>query len=237
MSNLKTLVFFATPAHDCSYLPDRQATTMFVDPRANVDKRLYSQLTSLGFRRSGSHYYRPHCENCNACIPVRLRVEEFRPDRSQRRVLKKNNDLRCRMVRASFSERYYQLYAHYIEERHADGDMYPPSREQFTSFLVEGATDSWFLEILDQERLVGLAAIDQLDEGLSAIYTIFDPAYEQRSLGTFAVLWQIEEARRLDLPYLYLGYWIAECGKMNYKTRFRPIEALRDGHWQTMDAH
>lgn len=237
MSNLKTLVFFATPAHDCSYLPDRQATTMFVDPRAKVDKRLYSQLTALGFRRSGSHYYRPHCENCNACIPVRLRVDQFSPDRSQRRVLKKNAGLNCRLVRASFTERYYALYARYIEERHADGDMYPPSREQFTSFLVEGATDSWFLEILDQERLVGLAAIDKLDEGLSAIYTVFDPDYEQRSLGTYAVLWQIEEARRLDLPYLYLGYWIAECGKMNYKTRFRPIEALRDGHWQAMGSH
>ncbi len=237
MSNLRTLVFFATPAHDCSYLPDRQATTMFVDPRANVDRRLYSQLTVLGFRRSGSHYYRPHCENCNACIPVRLRVDQFRPDRSQRRVLKKNADLSCRMVRASYTERYYELYAQYIEERHADGDMYPPSREQFASFLVDGATDSWFLEILDQGRLVGLAAIDQLDEGLSAIYTVFDPAYEHRSLGTFAVLWQIEEARRLDLPYLYLGYWIAECSKMNYKTRFRPIEALRDGHWQTMNAY
>jgi arginyl-tRNA--protein-N-Asp/Glu arginylyltransferase len=237
MSNLRTLVFFATPAHDCSYLPDRQATTMFVDPKTNVDKRLYSQLTALGFRRSGSHYYRPHCENCNACIPVRLKVKEFKPDRSQRRVLKKNNDLSCRMVRACYTARYYELYARYIEERHADGDMYPPSREQFTSFLVEGTTDSWFLEILDQEKLIGLAAIDKLDEGLSAIYTVFDPAYEHRSLGTFAVLWQVEEALRLDLPYLYLGYWVADCGKMNYKTRFRPIEALKDGHWQTMDAH
>jgi arginine-tRNA-protein transferase len=234
MSNLRTLVFFATPAHDCSYLPDRQATTMFVDPRAQVDKRLYSQLTALGFRRSGSHYYRPHCEHCNACVPVRLRVEDFRPDRSQRRVLKKNSDLSCHMVKASFTERYYKLYARYIEQRHADGDMYPPSREQFTSFLVEGATDSWFLEILDGEELVGLAAIDKLDEALSAIYTVFDPDYEHRSLGTFAILWQIEEARRLQQPYLYLGYWIAECAKMNYKTRFRPIEALRDGHWRTM---
>lgn len=237
MSNLRTLVFFATPAHDCSYLPDRQATTMFVDPNANVDKRLYSQLTALGFRRSGSHYYRPHCESCNACVPVRLRVDEFRPDRSQRRVIKKNNDLTCRMVRATFTERYYDLYARYISERHADGDMYPPSREQFTSFLVEGATDSWFVEMLDGDRLVGLAAADKLDEGLSAIYTVFDPAYEHRSLGTFAVLWQIEEARRLELPYLYLGYWIAECRKMNYKTRFRPIEALRDGYWQRMDPY
>ena len=237
MSNLRTLVFFATPAHDCSYLPDREATTMFVDPRAHVDKRLYSQLTALGFRRSGSHYYRPHCENCNACVPVRLKVEQFQPDRSQRRVIKKNADLSCRMVKATFSERYYSLYAHYIEQRHSDGDMYPPSREQFMSFLVEGATDSWFVEIMDGDNLVGLAAVDMLDEGLSAIYTVFDPAYESRSLGTFAVLWQIEEAKRRGLPHLYLGYWIEECRKMNYKTRFRPIEALQDGQWHIMEVN
>ncbi|MCG2579386.1 MAG: arginyltransferase [Marinobacter sp.] len=234
MSNLRTLVFFATPPHDCSYLPDREATTMFVDPRAHIDKKLYSQLTALGFRRSGSHYYRPHCENCNACIPVRLKVNDFKPDRNQRRVLEKNRDLTCELVPASFNERYYRLYAHYIEQRHADGDMYPPSREQFTSFLVEGATDSWFLEIRLEEELIGLAAVDMLDDGLSAIYTVFDPAHESRSLGTFAILWQIEAAKSWELPHLYLGYWIRECRKMNYKTRFTPIEALRDGQWQVL---
>lgn len=234
MSNLRTLVFFATPPHDCSYLPDREATTMFVDPRAHIDKKLYSQLTALGFRRSGSHYYRPHCENCNACVPVRLKVDDFKPDRNQRRVFEKNRDLTCELVPASFSERYYKLYAHYIEQRHADGDMYPPSREQFTSFLVEGATDSWFLEIRLEEELIGLAAVDMLDDGLSAIYTVFDPAHESRSLGTFAILWQIEAAKSWGLPHLYLGYWIRECRKMNYKTRFTPIEALRDGQWQVL---
>lgn len=235
MSNLRTLVFFATPAHECSYLPDREATTMFVDPRADVDKRLYSQLTALGFRRSGSHYYRPHCEHCNACVPVRLKVNEFQPDRSQRRVLRKNSDIECRLVPATFQERYYQLYAHYIEERHWDGDMYPPSRDQFISFLVEGATDSWFVEMSRDGELIGLAALDMLDDGISAIYTVFSPEMEHRSLGTFAILWQIEEAQRRQLPHLYLGYWISECRKMNYKTRFRPIEALRDGHWREMD--
>jgi len=235
MSNLRTLVFFATPAHECSYLPDREATTMFVDPRADVDKKLYSQLTALGFRRSGSHYYRPHCEHCNACVPVRLKVNEFQPDRSQRRVLRKNSDIECRLVPATFQERYYQLYAHYIEERHWDGDMYPPSRDQFISFLVEGATDSWFVEMTRDGELIGLAALDMLDDGISAIYTVFSPEMEHRSLGTFAILWQIEEAQRRQLPHLYLGYWIGECRKMNYKTRFRPIEALRDGHWREMD--
>lgn len=232
MSSLRTLVFFATPAHDCSYLPDREATTMFVDPRATVDKRLYSQLTELGFRRSGSHYYRPHCEHCNACIPVRLDARRFRPDRSQRRVWQRNRDLNFRLVPARFSEHYYSLYARYIEQRHADGDMYPPSREQFASFLIEGATDTWFLEMLKGDELLGLAVIDALDDGLSAIYTVFEPAEEARSLGTLAVLWQVEEAERQQLPWVYLGYWISECRKMNYKTRFKPIEALIDGRWQ-----
>lgn len=236
MSSLRTLVFFATPAHDCSYLPDREATTMFVDPRANIDKKLYSQLTTLGFRRSGSHYYRPHCEACNACIPVRLNVNHFQPDRSQRRVMKKNSDLECTLVPAAFSESYYQLYANYVELRHKDGDMYPPSREQFTSFLVEGATDSLFLEMRKDGVLIGLAAVDSLDDGLSAIYTVFDPDFEHRSLGTFGVLWQVEEARRRGLPHLYLGYWIEQCRKMNYKTRFKPIEALQDGSWQVMES-
>jgi arginine-tRNA-protein transferase len=235
MSNLRTLVFFATPSHDCSYLDNHEATTMFVDPRAHVDKKLYSQLTALGFRRSGSHYYRPHCEHCNACIPVRLRVNEFQPDRNQRRVLKKNEDLTCKLVPAAFNEGYYHLYARYIEQRHRDGDMYPPSRDQFTSFLVDGATDSWFLEISLNGALIGLAAIDMLDDGLSAIYTVFDTSMEHRSLGTYAILWQIEAAKRRELPHLYLGYWIRECRKMNYKTRFRPIEALRDGHWRPLN--
>ncbi|RBW49840.1 arginyltransferase [Marinobacter sp. F3R11] len=235
MSSLRTLVFFATPAHDCSYLDDREATTMFVDPRAHIDKKLYTQLTSLGFRRSGSHYYRPHCEACNACIPVRLNVNDFRPDRSQRRVMKKNTDVACKLVPAAFDESYYRLYANYVELRHKDGDMYPPSREQFTSFLVEGGTDSWFLEMRINGVLVGLAAIDLLEDGLSAIYTVFDPAYKQRSLGTFAVLWQIEESIRRSLPHLYLGYWIKQCRKMNYKTRFKPIEALQNGQWQTIE--
>ncbi len=234
MSSLKTLVFFATPPHECSYLDDREATTMFVDPRARVDKRLYSQLTALGFRRSGSHYYRPHCEHCNACIPVRLDAEAFRPDRSQRRVWRRNEDLSFRLVPAQFSERHYDLYARYIEQRHFDGDMYPPSREQFASFLVEGATESHFLEMLKGDQLLGLAVIDTLDDGLSAIYTVFEPAEESRSLGTLAVLWQVEEAARRGLPHVYLGYWIRDCRKMSYKTRFRPIEALIDGHWQPL---
>ena len=234
MSSLKTLVFFATPEHHCSYLTDRHATTMFVDPRAHVDRRLYSQLTALGFRRSGSHYYRPHCESCNACIPVRIPVDRFQPDRSQRRNLRQNRDLELRPVPTRYTEEYYRLYENYINQRHSDGDMYPPSREQFSSFLVEGGVDGFYLEIREQGQLIGLGVVDALDDGLSAIYTLFEPSSTPRGLGTLAIIWQIEEARRRELPYVYLGYWIKDCRKMSYKDRFQPLEMLSDGHWQDL---
>lgn len=232
MSNLKTLVFFATPEHDCSYLDGREATTMFVDPRAKVDKRLYSQLTALGFRRSGSHYYRPHCETCSACIPVRIPAARFSPNRNQKRVQKTNSDIEFHVAPVQYRDEYYVLYDRYISGRHREGDMYPPSRDQFTSFLVEGAIDSFFLEMrLGDGSLVGLAVVDALDDGLSAIYTLFEPEAESRSLGTLAVLWQIGEAQRRKLPYVYLGYWIRECHKMSYKDRFKPLQKLHQGQW------
>ncbi|QCF25667.1 arginyltransferase [Hydrocarboniclastica marina] len=232
MSSLKTLIFFATPEHECSYLRDREATTMFVDPRAKVDKRLYSQLTTLGFRRSGSHYYRPHCNGCNACVAVRIPTERFEANRNQKRVLRTNADLQLQLVPVHYRDEYYCLYDRYITQRHQDGDMYPPSREQFTSFLVEGAIDSFFLEMRHRDQtLLGLAVVDILDDGFSAIYTLFDPGVEDRSLGTMAVLWQIEEARQRGLPFVYLGYWIRECRKMNYKSRFKPLQHLHQGQW------
>ena len=231
MSSLKTLIFFATPEHPCSYLEGRQATTMFVDPRAQVDKSIYSQLTELGFRRSGSHYYRPHCRGCNACIPVRIPVRRFQPDRSQRRIRKANQDLELAITPVRFDEEIYNLYERYINERHHDGDMYPASREQFTSFLIEGSIDGFFLEMRKEGHLLGVAVVDVLDHGFSAIYTIFEPGEEKRSLGTYAILWQVEEACRRGLPHLYLGYWIRQCRKMNYKTRFRPLQQLTNGRW------
>ena len=232
MSSLKTLIFFATPEHPCSYLEGRQATTMFVDPRAQVDRALYSQLTELGFRRSGSHYYRPHCRGCQACIPVRIPVSRFQPDRSQRRVRRANEDLHLSITPVRLDDEVYGLYERYINERHQDGDMYPASREQFSSFLVEGTIDGFFLEMRDDSgQLLGVAVVDVLDNGLSAIYTMFEPGEEKRGLGTFAILWQIEEARRRTLPHLYLGYWIRQCRKMNYKTRFKPLQQLVRGKW------
>lgn len=232
MSNLRTLHFYATPEHDCSYLEDKIAKTLFVDPQVALDKSTYSQLSDLGFRRSGKHVYRPHCDGCNACISVRVPLAIFNLRKSQKRILSKNKDLQATIMPPSFSEEYYTLYSRYINERHQDGDMYPPSLEQFESFLVEAEEHTKFIEFRDpDERLVAVSVVDMLDQGVSAIYTFYDPSLSKRSLGTFCILWQLQYCKDNYHNYLYLGYWVKECRKMSYKIDFRPFELLLDGHW------
>jgi arginine-tRNA-protein transferase len=231
MTELAHLKFYATQPHPCSYLPDEQATTLFLDPSQPMDVEVYAQLSTLGFRRSGDHLYRPHCQSCQACIPARIPADQFTPTRQQRKILKRNSDLDVRAVTPCFTEEYYDLYLRYIETRHADGDMYPPSREQFSTFLVSELTFSRFIEFRLDGQLLAIAVTDVLPNGLSAVYTFFDPAYEQRSLGRFAILWQISEAARQGLDALYLGYWIKNCRKMSYKTQYRPIELLVNQRW------
>ncbi len=235
MSSLRTLKFYATPVHDCSYLKDQKARTLFVDPRAHVGKLLYSQLSDLGFRRSGSHIYRPHCEQCQACISVRIPVQAFKPSKTQRRIENRNQDLLVQALPCQLTAEYYSLYERYISERHKDGDMYPPSPEQFINFLIEGAQDSLFYEFRAPDgQLVAISVCDRLEQGLSALYTFYDPDLDRRSLGVNAVLSLIREAQRQGLPYLYLGYWVKNCRKMNYKTAYRPLEMLLDGEWQAV---
>ena len=235
MTDLSQLKFFATPPHACSYLEDERATTLFVDPAARIDPPLYSALSQLGFRRSGRHLYRPHCQACNACIPVRVRIEDFTPSRSQRRVERRNAGLTVTIAAPRLTDESYELYARYIEARHADGDMYPPSPDQFASFLFSDWSDTRFLSFRDAGRLVAVAVVDLVADGLSAIYTFYDPDEDARSLGRYAILWQLADARRRGLPHLYLGYWIKQCRKMNYKTDFRPLEMFLGERWVQVD--
>ncbi|MBF7731483.1 arginyltransferase [Pseudomonas sp. N040] len=231
MTELAHLKFYATQPHPCSYLPGEQATTLFLDPSQPMDVDIYAQLSTLGFRRSGDHLYRPHCQNCQACVPARIPVERFTANRQQRKILKRNADLTVRVVKPLFSEDHYSLYLRYIEARHADGDMYPPSREQFSTFLLSELPFARFIEFRLAGQLLAVAVTDVLPNGLSAVYTFFDPAHEQRSLGRYAILWQIGEAARLGLHALYLGYWIKNCRKMSYKTQYRPLELLVNQRW------
>lgn len=232
MSDMQTLRFYVTPSHNCSYLPDQKAKTLFVDPQMRVVTDSYSQLSELGFRRSGGHIYRPHCENCNACQSIRIPVDQFKPSNSQKRILNKNRDVYVIRKQPIMDHEYFTLYKKYIDQRHSDGDMYPPSPEQFHQFLVEGSLDSWFYEFRDaSQKLIAVAVTDHLNQDMSALYTFYDPEQKNRSLGTFAILWQISEARRRGMNYLYLGYWVKACKKMNYKTAFKPLEMLIDGLW------
>ncbi len=232
MTQLADLQFYSTPEHPCSYLDKTEAKTLFLDPKLIISQSVYSQLSELGFRRSGSHIYRPHCDNCQACISIRLPVRSFVMSNSQRRVFNKNKDLIIKQVEPIYTEEYYQLYEQYINTRHKDGDMYPPSSEQFKTFLVESTQKSLFVEFrLPSKQLVAIATMDVFDRSLSAVYTFFDPKYAKRSLGAYAILWQIVETQYRKFNYLYLGYWVDNCKKMRYKTDYKPMELLINGRW------
>jgi arginyl-tRNA--protein-N-Asp/Glu arginylyltransferase len=232
-SSLRDLKVYTTYPHSCSYLADQQATTLFIDPRQEVDQKLYSSLSLLGFRRSGNNIYRPHCAQCNACVPSRLPVGDFQPSRSQKRTLRRNRDLTVEQTNDIRDDQSYDLYRRYIEQRHADGDMFPPDREQYESFLNNAWDCTRYFRFHQQNQLIAVAVVDVMVDGLSAIYTFFEPEEEQRSLGTYAVLWQIEQAREMGLAYLYLGYWIQNCQKMSYKADYKPLELFLDGCWAT----
>jgi leucyl-tRNA---protein transferase len=231
---LSTLKVFATHPHTCSYLPDQQATTLFIDPAAPMDSLTYSELSEMGFRRSGPHLYRPHCARCNSCVPARIPVARFQPSRGQRRVIARNSDLHVIDRTILNSDEYYDLYARYIEGRHRDGDMYPPTRQQFDSFLTREWDLTHYYCFYQQEKLLAVAVVDVMNNGLSAIYSFFDPDLKARSLGVYAVLWQIQHAMELGLPNVYLGYWIKQCQKMAYKIDYRPIELLLNSRWVAM---
>jgi len=236
MADLSTFSFFVTPEHECSYLNRSDAQTLFLDPKLPVTKTLHSELSAKGFRRSGSYLYRPHCQLCQACIPLRIPVQDFQPSRKHKRVLKSNNDLDIHWTSAEFNPQHYDLYERYISARHKDGDMYPPSREQYTSFLLNEWCETQFMVITHQNELMAVSVTDPLNHGLSAVYTFFNPDIEKRSLGVLAVLKQIERCKQLNLPFLYLGYWIKNCQKMAYKGQFRPVEAYLNDRWELLAA-
>lgn len=233
-SSLRDLKVYTTYPHTCSYLEDQEATTLFVDPRQPVDQKLYSKLSVLGFRRSGNHIYRPHCAQCNACIPARIPVAEFEHSRRQKRIWQRNQDLRVICTDEINDDDAFDLYHRYISVRHSDGDMYPPDREQYQAFLNSVWDCTRYFRFYERARLVAVAVVDKLEDGYSAIYTFFDPLATKRSLGAYAILWEVEQARAAGLDYLYLGYWIRDCQKMSYKSDYRPLQVYTNSRWSTL---
>jgi arginine-tRNA-protein transferase len=230
------LNLYITASHACPYLPGHQAVNLLVDPAFSMTAELYARLLASGFRRSGNDVYRPHCKDCASCVSTRILVNEFTPDRSQKRNLQRNQDLQVVVQRGGFKREYAELYRHYILSRHAGGGMDSDSADTFASFLLARWCPTLMVEFRDANMLLAVAAVDELKQGLSAVYTFFDPEEgERRGLGTFAVLWQITYAREHGLPFVYPGYWIGETRKMNYKTRFQPLEGLISGVWQRLE--
>lgn len=228
------LQLFLSPPHECGYLPEREAATLFTDPAIPMDSVLYEQLLERGFRRSSHHIYRAYCSGCNACVSVRLPVARFRPSRSLRRVIKRNGDLTVTRCPAQYDADHFSLYRRYLAARHAGGPMDDPSKRDYLDFLTSHWADTLFYAFHKGEQLLMVAVADHQPRGLSAVYTFYDPEHAARSLGTYAILWQIEETLRKGKPWLYLGYWIENCRKMAYKARFRPLEAYIDRRWQPL---
>ncbi|WP_410498935.1 arginyltransferase [Chitinibacter sp. S2-10] len=226
------LQFYATAPYPCSYLENQLARSQVAVPSELIDSAIYSQLVAQGFRRSGQFVYRPWCDHCEACVPVRLLVAQFLPSRTQRRVMQRNPNLKVRLMELSFREEHFALYQRYQRSRHAGGGMDQDNREQYESFLLKSNVSSFLAEFLEDGVVRMVSLIDQLEDGLSSVYTFFDPDFPARSLGVYNVLWQVGLARQLGLPYVYLGYWIKDCRKMSYKTQYQPIEGRVKGVWQ-----
>lgn len=232
---MKSIALY-TPSetHDCPYLGDRQALSQYVDPRLELDEYELSTLSRMGFRRSGRLLYRPNCPSCMECLPVRLPVNDFVLSRNLKRLLKRSNSWTLAIAEPSDSDLYYNLYERYINERHADGDMYPPSHKTFSDFLTEDFGNTRFLTASENGELIGVLVFDVFDDGLSSVYCFYAPERERDSIGTTLIVRLSQVAQILHLPYNYLGYYVSGCRKMDYKTRFKPIEVYQSGAWQIL---
>lgn len=230
------LQFYSTAAYPCSYLSGERAMSQVATPTHLITTEVYGELVRRGFRRSGVFTYRPNCEECRACVPVRLPIERFVPNRSQRRCLKANAKLRASELPLLYFDEHYRLYLRYQAARHLGGGMDQDNHEQYSRFLLQSRIDSRLIEFTENGVLRMVSIIDVLSDGLSSVYTFYDPDLKKAGLGSYNILWQIAQCAANNWPYLYLGYWIRDCGKMAYKAKFRPIEGLIDQEWRAFDA-
>lgn len=226
-----TLALYQSQEHPCPYLSEKKAKNLVIDPAADKSPLLYALLLELGFRRSGEYIYRPYCDGCQACIPMRLPVDRFAPRRSQRRIWNKNQQLDVVSQPPEFSAEQYELYCRYQAQRHPGSGMADATAEEFINFLSSSWCTTQFFEFRHEGRLLAVAVTDVLPQGLSAVYTFYDPDYPRLSLGSYAILWQIRHARQIGLPWLYLGYWVPGCDKMTYKEEYRPLQVYSQDHW------
>ena len=231
-SRTRPLVFLLTREASCPYLPGRRERKLVTELAGPDASENYDLLSRAGFRRSHAVAYRPACQGCQECVPVRVLVDEFQSGRSLRRVARRNAVLKSTVRPAQATSEQFALFTRYLGWRHGDGEMAGMGFADYRSMIDDTPIDSGLLEFRDDaDALVACCLVDRSSDGLSAVYSFFDPDRAADSLGSFIVLRLIEEARRRGLPYVYLGYWIAASRKMAYKTRFRPLEALGPEGW------
>jgi leucyl-tRNA---protein transferase len=233
---LKRLQFYVTTPYRCGYLPKLHAQSLIAAPHHLVDAAIYSGLIQQGFRRSGKFAYRPHCEACCACVPVRIILDEFTPNRSQKRAFRQHHDLNVRILPLGFHQSHFELYREYQSYRHAEQDNPPKEDEdeiiQYQQFLCQSNVESRMIEFRDAKHQVKIVSVvDIVADGVSAVYTFYDAKDSKASYGTFAIMFLAEWTKNLKLPYLYLGYWIKDSQKMHYKQRFQPQEKLIGDDW------
>lgn len=233
---LQKLQFYVTTSYSCSYLPKQLAQSLIAAPQHLVSTDIYSGLIQQGFRRSGKFVYRPHCENCQACVPVRIVADAFQPSRSQKRAYKQHKNLTATIRPADFYDEHYQLYEAYQQTRHLDESKETESEadndiEQYQSFLCQSNVETVMVEFRENAQLKMVSVIDIVHDGISAVYTFYDTTDPKASYGTYNVVWQANWAKEMKLPYVYLGYWIKDSRKMAYKQNFQPLEKLIDGDW------
>jgi arginine-tRNA-protein transferase len=232
---LSAIQLYLTAPYPCSYLAEREARSQVATPSFLITPKIYTELVQHGFRRSGTYTYRPRCDQCHECVPVRVEISRFCTNRSQRRSWKHHHDLNVTLHPLEDKPEYFALYQRYQAARHRDGGMDDDNKEQYRNFLLQSHVESMLVEFREGGMLRMVSVIDVLDDGLSSVYTFFEPDIAGSSFGTFNVLWQIELCRKLQLPYLYLGFWIKQSRKMAYKANFRPLQGLLHNTWQTLN--
>lgn len=227
--------FYTTAPLPCPYVPgrtERKVVTEIAGPDADS---LHDRLSRAGFRRSHNIAYAPVCPGCNACVPIRIPTATFQPDKTLRKILRINEGVEGFDVPARATAEQFQLFQLYQQARHGDGDMATMSFYDYRAMVEDTPIETFVVEFRDpDDRLVGGCLTDRLGDGLSAVYSYFVPGIEKRSLGTFTILWLIERAKAMGLPYVYLGYWVPESRKMAYKARFKPSEILSGGAWREL---
>lgn len=231
----KKLDLYISSPQACDYLKNHESRSIFISPDVKMTPGIYEYLISIGFRRSGQHTYRPHCESCHGCIACRVNAKIFIASRSQKRLLQKNKDLTFAPVEANFYDEHFDLYLRYQSYKHAGGSMENFSKKEYTAFLCESFGNSVMYETRLEGQLLAVAVTDVFEDALSAVYTYFDPEYASRSLGTYNILQQIQTVIDSSKQHLYLGYYIKDSIKMSYKANFRPVELLINGEWVSYD--